>query len=100
MGTADYIAPEQVTDAHRVDIRADIYALGCTLYRLLAGRTPYSGPGYVQEAEKMIGHVRDASRPLVQWRPDVPAELAAVIERMMAKEPAARLPPRPRWRTH
>jgi serine/threonine protein kinase/formylglycine-generating enzyme required for sulfatase activity len=90
MGTADYMAPEQVTDAHLVDIRADVYSLGCTLYRLLAARTPFSGPGYVKEAEKMIGQVRDVPRPLVQWRPDVPAELAAVIERMMAKEQAAR----------
>jgi serine/threonine protein kinase len=41
MGTLDYIAPEQIDDAHSVDIRADIYSLGCTLFHLLAGRAPY-----------------------------------------------------------
>ncbi|NUQ65738.1 MAG: protein kinase [Pirellulales bacterium] len=86
MGTADYIAPEQVTDSHNVDIRADIYALGCTLYKLLAGRAPFTGPEYKNEVSKMMAHVHQLPPPLSLVRTDLPPKLAAVIERMMAKD--------------
>ncbi|HEY7157135.1 MAG TPA: serine/threonine-protein kinase [Gemmataceae bacterium] len=86
MGSPDYIAPEQILDAHAADIRADIYSLGCTLYFLLAGQPPFSG----SVAEKLRAHEREQPRPLVQVRQDVPAGLAALLDRMLAKDPAQR----------
>jgi len=90
MGTADYIAPEQADDAHSVDIRADVYSLGCTLYKLLTGRAPFSGPPYRTAFDKMMAHCRDPITPIRQVRDDVPEELEAVLQRMLAKEPAER----------
>jgi len=87
IGTADYIAPEQAVDPCLVDIRADIYSLGCTLYFLLAGRPPFPGASLMQ---KLMQH-QEAERPRVQEvRPDVPDDLAAVVQRMMAKQPEDR----------
>src|SRR5262249_12018758 len=76
MGTADYVAPEQAEDAHRADIRADIYSLGCTLYHLLAGRPPFPQGTALQ---KMMSHVMNTATPLGQLRPDVPAALHALL---------------------
>ncbi len=90
LGTYDYMAPEQWLEPSAVDVRADIYSLGCTLFQLLTGRLPYSGPEYDTPGKKMRGH---AGRPLPPWpafRADIPAELHAVLERMTAKEPARR----------
>jgi serine/threonine protein kinase len=82
VGTADYIAPEQVRDPGLVDIRADIYSLGCTLYFLLVGQPPFCGGSLMQ---KLLQH-QDAERPhLCKVRPDVPEELAAIVQRMMAR---------------
>ncbi len=90
MGTADYVAPEQVSDSHSVDARADIYSLGCTLYKLLSGQAPFTGPRYRGAFERMMGHVRDAAPPIRGLRSDLPPELAAVVERMMAKDRESR----------
>ncbi len=86
MGSPDYMAPEQIADSHAADIRADIYSLGCTLYHLLAGHPPFGGT----VAQKLQAHEREQSRPIARVRPDVPAGLAAVLDRMMAKDPARR----------
>ncbi len=90
MGTADYMAPEQASDSRTVDIRADIYSLGCTLYKLLCGRAPFSGPEYRGAFEKMTAHVQESVPPIGQFNPDVPGELAAVLDRMLAKDPDQR----------
>jgi WD40 repeat protein/serine/threonine protein kinase len=90
MGTTEYMAPEQALDTHAVDIRADIYSLGCTLYKLLTGRAPFGGPEYDTPLKKAMGHSRDPVPPIRQFRPDLPELLAAVVHRMLAKDPAER----------
>jgi serine/threonine protein kinase len=87
LGTADYLAPEQALDSHGVDIRADIYSLGATFYYCLTGRTPFT-EGTV--AQKLIWHQTRQPKPIKQTRAEVPDELSALIERMMAKDPAQR----------
>jgi serine/threonine protein kinase len=90
MGTADYIAPEQVTDSHHVDIRADIYSLGCTFYKLLTGQAPFSVEKYATVGSKMVAHVNQPIPAIRRLRPDVPEEVAAILQRMVAKKPADR----------
>jgi eukaryotic-like serine/threonine-protein kinase len=87
LGTADYLAPEQAIDSHTVDIRADIYSLGATFYYLLTGSAPFP-EGSV--AQKLIWHQHRVPRPIRALRPEAPEELVAVVDRMMAKDPAAR----------
>jgi WD40 repeat protein len=87
MGTPDYIAPEQAMDAHSADIRADIYSLGCTLYHLLAGLPPFTKGTPMQ---KIMSHVQEPPPSLSTARPEAPPELVAVLDRMLAKDPAKR----------
>jgi RND family efflux transporter MFP subunit len=90
MGTADYMAPEQASDSRGVDIRADLYSLGCTFYKLLTGRAPFSGPEYRTALDKMQAHVRHAPRPVRELVADVPEAVAAILDRMLSKEPVNR----------
>jgi hypothetical protein len=87
MGTPHYLAPEQALDAAKADIRADIYSLGCTLYCLLAGTTPFTGD---TEMKVLLAHQHDAAPPLCEVRPDVPRELSDLVGRMLSKNPAER----------
>ena len=82
LGTADYLAPEQVIDSNAVDCRADIYSLGCTLYFLLAGQPPFA---YGSPLQRMAAHRRQSPPSIVSQRRDVPQALAAICNRMMAK---------------
>ncbi|VTR98649.1 serine/threonine protein kinase [Tuwongella immobilis] len=87
LGTADYLAPEQVVDSHSVDIRADIYSLGATFYFMLTGSPPFH-EGSV--AQKLIYHQTKEPRPIGTLRPEVPPELIQVVQRMMTKDPTHR----------
>jgi serine/threonine protein kinase len=87
LGTADYVAPEQVANSHSVDTRADVYALGATMYFLLAGHPPFP-TGTV--AQKLLWHRTKDPTPLGQIRPDLPEGLVAVVTKMMAKDPKTR----------
>jgi len=87
MGSPDYIAPEQAHDAHSADTRADIYGLGCTLYHLLAGHVPFPQTSLLAKLE---AHRDRQPIPLDRARSEVPAELARIVAKMMAKDPAQR----------
>ena len=88
MGTVDYMAPEQHTDAGKVDERADVYALGMTLYEMLAGRLPWS------ESLDAVGvlhrKISGELPPPTDFYPDIAPEVVAVFLDALAAEPAAR----------
>ncbi|MFO0876552.1 MAG: family 16 glycoside hydrolase [Gemmataceae bacterium] len=87
MGTPEYMAPEQWADPARVDCRADLYSLGCTLFFLLTGRPPFPGPG----ALALLRQHSDIAPPsLREASPAVPAALETVYLKLMAKEPDQR----------
>jgi serine/threonine-protein kinase len=87
LGTADYLAPEQAVDSHGVDVRADIYSLGCTLYFLLTGHPPFPEGTLPQ---RLMAHQRTPPPDIRSERPDAPEDLCAICMKMMAKKPAAR----------
>jgi serine/threonine protein kinase len=87
MGTVDYMAPEQAEDSHRVDRRADIYSLGCTLYYLLTGKEPFLGETVLK---RLIAHMERPAPSLRTARPDVPPALDEAYQKMMAKRPEER----------
>ncbi len=87
MGTPDYIAPEQILDAASADIRADLYSLGCTLYVLLTGKPPFRDKSL---DGLLLAHQSQQAAPVNEVRPEAPAELAAVVARLLAKDPAQR----------
>jgi serine/threonine protein kinase len=87
LGTPDYIAPEQALDSRTADVRADIYSLGCTLYYLLAGETPFPCGTAL---EKLRYHSDLPAPPIGDKRRDVPGGVVSVLAKMMAKDPPDR----------
>ena len=86
LGTADYLAPEQAVSS-TVDIRADIYSLGGTLYYMLTGQTPFPD-GTI--AAKLVAHQTREPKPITEYRSDVPEGILDVLAVMMAKNPNER----------
>jgi eukaryotic-like serine/threonine-protein kinase len=84
IGTADYLAPEQARNASKVDIRGDIYSLGCTFYYLLTGQPPFPDGTLMQ---KILQHQQGQPRPLTDFRADLPDGVAPILNRMLAKNP-------------
>jgi serine/threonine protein kinase len=87
LGTADYVSPEQAINSHNVDIRTDIYSLGATFYYLLAAQPPFK-EGTV--AQKLLAHQLKVPPPIRTLRPQMPEQMALVVNKMMKKEPAKR----------
>ena len=87
IGTPDFLAPEQARNPKGVDIRADIYALGATLYYILTGRVPYTG---ANATEKLMKHCTEPPPSLLAHRPDVPPQLEQIIHWCMAKQAEGR----------
>ncbi|MBX9581826.1 MAG: serine/threonine protein kinase [Gemmataceae bacterium] len=87
LGTADFISPEQAIDSSGVDIRADIYSLGCTFYFVLTGKLLWEDGSFTQ---KLLWHQsRTPPRVRDSW-PDVPDAVDEIVDRMLAKDPAER----------
>ncbi len=86
MGTVAFMSPEQISDAKGVDSRTDIYSLGCTLYYLLTGQPVYTG----ELMNILMAHTRSPIPLLRDVRGDVPEQLDAVYQKMMAKDANAR----------
>jgi len=83
LGTADYLAPEQAVDSHRVDARADIYGLGCTLYYLLVGQPPFNEGTLTQ---RLLAHQTKDPPEVKTLRDDIPESLIVILKKMMRKD--------------
>jgi serine/threonine protein kinase len=89
LGAPDYMAPEQAKDPHGADVRSDIYSLGCVLYHMLTGQTPFPD---VNPVQKIIKHASVPPKPLKSLDPTLPDGLQPILDRMLAKDPAQRYP--------
>jgi serine/threonine-protein kinase len=87
LGTPHYMAPEQARGELTLDARVDVYAMGVILYEMLTGRLPFDAPNYHALLLKVVQQPPIAMRDL---RPDLPAEIVAVVDKAMAKDPADR----------
>lgn len=87
LGTADYLAPEQALNSHKVDHRVDLYGLGCTMYYLLTGNPPFPDGTIAQRIAK---HQREMPVEIRKLRPDCPGELEGICWKLLQKDPKFR----------
>ncbi len=87
LGTADYLAPEQALNSHKVDHRADLYGLGCTMYFLLTGQPPFP-EGTI--AQRIAKHQKEMPEQIRKIRPECPGELEGICWKMLQKDPKFR----------
>lgn len=90
MGTIDYMSPEQATHNYPIDRRTDVYSLGATLYKLLTGAAPFEEEGREHVTQTLLSLATSQALPIGERRTDLPAALAAFIDRMLAPVPDAR----------
>jgi serine/threonine-protein kinase len=83
LGTFDYISPEQARDPRDVDVRSDLYSLGCTMFHMLTGRPPFPDGTVLQ---KLLQHQEEPAPDARALNPAIPPELSAVLLKLMAKE--------------
>jgi serine/threonine protein kinase len=87
VGTPLFVSPEQASDSHEVDVRSDLYSLGCTFYYALAGRPPFQGSSTLTT---IFMHLESKAEPVQRFRAGVPSEVANIVSRLMEKDPARR----------
>ena len=87
IGTPAYLAPEQARSALDVDLRSDIYSLGCTMYYMLTAELPYKG---ATQMATILAHTEQPTPSVAAVRPDVPEQLSELVQAMMEKDPKQR----------
>ena len=87
IGTPPYMSPEQHDGQNDIDIRSDLYSLGCTAYQMLTGKAPFPGPTITAFARQ---HCDDIPEPVHKVNPDCPLNLSQLIDRLLAKKPKDR----------
>jgi serine/threonine protein kinase len=87
LGTPEFMPPEQAEDSSKADQRSDLYSLGASLFHLLSGEMPVTGSSYMHRLQRLL---MAPPRPLMEARPDAPGELAVIVDRLRARDPAQR----------